>query len=75
LLNASVNGTNLQVQATCLFAGTYWLIGTTNVNLPASQWTPLLTNAVYSRGTNNFVPALTNPLSAAPMQFYHICGK
>jgi alpha-tubulin suppressor-like RCC1 family protein len=75
MLTASVNSTNVQVEATCLFAGTYCLCGTTNVSLPADQWTPLLTNAVYLRGTNNFAPAFTNALSAAPMQFYHIYGN
>jgi alpha-tubulin suppressor-like RCC1 family protein len=73
LLSASAStGTNLQVQATCLFAHTYCLYVSTNVTLPHSQWTPLLTNSVYTRGTNNFLPALTNALTTVPQQFYFI---
>ncbi|HLX72210.1 MAG TPA: hypothetical protein VKV04_21545, partial [Verrucomicrobiae bacterium] len=71
-LSVSVSGTNVQVQATCLFARTYCLYCATNGTLPNGQWTPLLTNAVNARGTNNFLPAFTNALGKAPQQFYRI---
>ena len=72
LLCVCVSGTNVQVQATCLFARTYCLFGTTNIALPQNQWTPLLTNYVCTRGTNNFLPALTNALATSPQQYYFI---
>lgn len=76
LLSVSVSsGTNVQVQATCLFAGSYCLYSATNARLPDSEWTPLLTNSVYTRGTNNFLPAFTNALSTAPQQFYRISSQ
>ena len=72
-LSAPVSsGTNVQVQATCLFGHTYCLYGSTNITLPRSQWTPLQTNSVCTRGTNNFLPAFTNSLATSPQQFYFI---
>ena len=40
---------------------TFYLLASTNLNLPISQWTPVLTNQFDNNGNYN----LTNPVSAA----------
>lgn len=69
LTAATVLGTNLRIQATCLFGDSYCLLSSTNLALPFPQWTPLVTNAVYSRGTNNFSPPFSDVLTRVP-HFY-----
>jgi alpha-tubulin suppressor-like RCC1 family protein len=62
--------TDLQFQATCLFAGTFYLLTSTNLTQPLSQWTPVRTNSVTARGTNNFSAMLTNAVNSSARQFY-----
>ncbi len=50
--------------------GTYVLLGSTNVALPLSEWTPLLTNSFSSNGSLNLSTNIVNP--ALPRQFYII---
>jgi len=45
---------------------TFYLLTSTNLNLPISQWTPVLTNQFDNNGNYN----LTNPMSAAPEVYY-----
>ncbi len=59
---------NLFVQATCQFGGTYYLLSSTNLTRPISQWTTLLTNSIIFRGSNNFSAPLVIPSSGK--QFY-----
>ena len=62
---------SLSLQATCLAGGTYFLLASTNVALPLSQWTRILTNSVSLRGTNNFSAIQTNVgNSGAGRQFF-----
>jgi hypothetical protein len=46
------------------------LLGTTNIALPASQWTAVQTNLVTARGTNNLSVTLTNAVNLSSGQFY-----
>ncbi|HEV2438426.1 MAG TPA: hypothetical protein VG077_20760, partial [Verrucomicrobiae bacterium] len=60
-----------RIQATCQFGGTYYLLASTNISQPSSQWMPVWTNFVIVRGTNNFTAPLTNTTgSGAGQQFY-----
>jgi hypothetical protein len=64
----SLNGTNLILSGTNGYAtGTYYVLSSTNVILPLTQWTPLLTNTFD--GSGNF--AITNAFTPGmPQQFY-----
>jgi alpha-tubulin suppressor-like RCC1 family protein len=62
--------TNVQLNATCGFGGNFYLLGSTNLVLPLSQWTPLRTNSVTLRGANNYSVMLTNAATAREWQFY-----
>jgi hypothetical protein len=63
--------TNLQLTATCLYGGTYSLLVATNLNQPLAQWTPVWTNSITARGTNNFSVTLTNAVNPiVAQQFY-----
>lgn len=69
ITNISLSGTTLTIQATNgSLGGQYVLLGTTNVALPLSQWTPLLTNAFDSGGNFNLVTNIVNADDA--QQFY-----
>jgi alpha-tubulin suppressor-like RCC1 family protein len=71
VLNIALSSkTNLQFKATCGFGGNFRLLGSTNIALPLSQWTPLRTNSVTTRGTNNFSGTLTNAVIPRGQQFY-----
>jgi alpha-tubulin suppressor-like RCC1 family protein len=63
------SGTGLQINATTLFGGNFYLLAGTNFTLPL-QWTPVWTNSVTMRGTNNFSATLTNAVNASGRQFY-----
>ncbi len=65
-------GTNVQVQATVGFAGTFCLLANTNILQPMDEWTPLLTNTITTRGSNNFCAIFTNGLITTPWQFYFL---
>ena len=62
--------TNLQFNATCGFGGNFCLLGSTNLTLPLSQWTPLQTNSIISRGANNYSVTLSNAVTTSGQQFY-----
>jgi Regulator of chromosome condensation (RCC1) repeat len=71
LSNNISSKTNLQFNATCQFGGAFCLLTSTNLAQSLSQWKPVQTNSVTSRGTNNFSVTLTNALSfRAAQQFY-----
>jgi alpha-tubulin suppressor-like RCC1 family protein len=62
--------TDMQLNATCGFGGKFYLLGSTDMTLPVSQWTPLATNSVTARGTNNYSVTLTNAVNSGSQQFY-----
>jgi hypothetical protein len=65
----SVSGMMLTVKATNGTAsGQYVLLGSTDVALPLSQWTPILTNKFDSGGCLNLSTNIINP--AAQQEFY-----
>ena len=70
LTSSVISKTNLQVNATTLFGGTFYLRASTNLAVPLSQWQPLRTNSVTARGTNNFSVTLTNAVNSSSQQFY-----
>jgi hypothetical protein len=69
ITNIRVSGTTLTIQGTNGASnGRYVLLGTTNVALPLSQWTPLLTSAFAPDGSFNLSTNIVNP--TVPRQFY-----
>ena len=73
ITNFSLSGTTLTIQGTNGSAnGQYLLLGTTNLALPLSQWTPLLTNAFDSGGNFNLV---TNIVNASDAQQFYILSQ
>ena len=62
--------TNLQLNATCAFGGNFYLLGSTNLDLPLGQWTLLRTNSITLRGADNYSVVLTNVVTAGGLQFY-----
>jgi hypothetical protein len=65
----SVSGTTLNLSATNgAVGGPFVLLGTTNLTLPLSQWTPILTNNFDVNGNLNLSTNIVN--SAVPQQFY-----
>jgi hypothetical protein len=48
--------------------GTYWLLGSSNLNLPASNWMVIATNAFDSNG--GFI--YTNPIDPSAPQFFYM---
>jgi uncharacterized repeat protein (TIGR03803 family) len=52
ITGVSLSGTNLVITATGQNAGTYVMLGSTNLLLPLSQWTPMVTNILS--GSGNF---------------------
>jgi hypothetical protein len=67
---APASPTDLQFDATCEFGGNFRLLGSTDLTLPLSQWTPLQTNSIASRGADNYSVTLTNAVTAGGQQFY-----
>ena len=63
--NVVITGTNAQA------GGTYYLMGSTNVAKPLSQWTPVATNVIGT--ANNFTFVGTNVVNLSnPQQFYFL---
>jgi len=60
----------LQFNATCSFGGNFYLLASTNLSQPLSQWMPIWTNSITTRGTNNFSATLTNVVNSASQQFF-----
>jgi alpha-tubulin suppressor-like RCC1 family protein len=61
---------NMQIQATCQIGGIYYLLASTNLAFPLSQWAPLRTNSVTVRRANNFSATFTNAIMSGSQQFY-----
>jgi alpha-tubulin suppressor-like RCC1 family protein len=62
---------SLSVRGTCLAGGNYFLLASTNLAQPLSQWSRILTNSISLRGTNNFSAIVTNAAnSSADRQFF-----
>jgi PKD repeat protein len=68
--SVSLSGTNLTISGSNGISGLpYTVMTSTNLNLPLSQWTPLVTNAWISNGP--FSLTLTNVLNpSVPSRFY-----
>lgn len=65
----SVNGTTLTISAANGVAGRQFvLLGSTNLALPADDWTPLLTNEFDGNGDLNLATNVINPDN--PLEFY-----
>jgi autotransporter-associated beta strand protein len=68
--NLVLNGTNGQT------GGTYYLLGSTNLALPLSQWTPVATNVVSTNGANGaFTFTGTNTVHSGVGQQYYILSN
>jgi hypothetical protein len=73
LLTLSIaSGTNLQLNATCLFGGGFFLLSSTNPAEPLSQWIPVFSNSVTTRGPNNFGVALINEVNTSAARRFYI---
>jgi alpha-tubulin suppressor-like RCC1 family protein len=70
LSSVLLSKTNLQFKATCGYGGNFYLLGSTNIDSPLNLWTPLRTNSVTARGTNNFSYTLTNAINSGAQRFY-----
>ena len=69
--NAVILGTDGLVMSGSLGVSneTYWILASTNLTLPVSQWTPVLTNQFDASGNFN----VTNPVDAgSPQKFYRL---
>lgn len=71
ITHISVSGTTLNLSATNGTAsGSFVLLGSTNVALPVSQWTPLLTNTFDGSGNLNLSTNIVSP--SVPIEFYEL---
>jgi alpha-tubulin suppressor-like RCC1 family protein len=70
LVSAISPTTNLQIKATTGFGGHFTLLTGTNINSLLSQWTPLRTNSITTRGPNNYSVTVTNEVNPGGGQFY-----
>src|SRR5580692_8836024 len=70
IVSTSLSGTNLVLNGSNgLSGGTYSVLMSTNLNLPASQWTPVATNVLSTSG--DFTLTVTNAfVRSAPKRFY-----
>jgi hypothetical protein len=69
ITSISVSGTTLTIAATNGLAGEQFiLLGSTNLLLPVSQWTPVLTNNFNGSGDLNLSTNVINP--GIPQEFY-----
>jgi hypothetical protein len=69
ITGVSISGTTLTLTATNgALNGQFMLLGTTNLALPLSQWTPVFTNNFDAAGNLNLSANIINP--AAPQEFY-----
>ena len=67
----SVSGTNLVITGANGCAGlTYYVLSTTNLLLPISQWTPIATNTWSANG--NFSVTLTNVVNPSMPQCFYL---
>jgi len=69
IIGTSLAGTNLVLNGTYGSVGTYYVLMSTNVALPLSQWTPVATNALSTSG--NFTITVTDTVTrGVPQRFY-----
>ena len=54
--SAQVSGGNLVLSGTTPDTGTYYILSTTNITLPLSQWTPVATNTFSGGGFSSSIP-------------------
>jgi alpha-tubulin suppressor-like RCC1 family protein len=66
------SGTDMEFEATCQFAGAFYLLSSTNISLPLNQWMSTGTNSVTMRGDNNFSMTLINALNSEAGQRFYI---
>ncbi|HEU5397212.1 MAG TPA: hypothetical protein VFV81_08590, partial [Verrucomicrobiae bacterium] len=62
--------TNLEFSATCSLGGTYYLLSTTNLSQPVTQWTRMATNSILNRASNLFTATITGNFGSTPDRFY-----
>lgn len=73
LVQTISGGTDLQFAANCGFGGTFYLLSSTNLALPSSQWTPVWTNDIMFRYENQFSATLSNVIpTGGPQQFFRL---
>jgi alpha-tubulin suppressor-like RCC1 family protein len=72
LITSTTSETNLQFQATCQFGGTFYLLASANLTRPLNRWTPVGTDSVLIRGSNNFDMTLTNAVNFSPRQQFYM---
>jgi hypothetical protein len=65
-------GGKLEFTATCQFGGTYYLLESTNLTLPRSQWSTVATNYIFNRASNIFSATLTNAVSPDIIQKFYV---
>jgi hypothetical protein len=69
LTGIKLSGTNVVLSATNGFVGgTYYVLTSTNLALPLSQWLPLASNVLGAGGS--FTINATNAIAPFPKQFY-----
>ncbi|MGP8199264.1 MAG: beta strand repeat-containing protein [Limisphaerales bacterium] len=69
ITNVSLSGTNLVFGGTNQGAGTYYVLASTNLTLPVTNWTAIATNVLS--GDGNFTLIITNVVDASiPQEFY-----
>lgn len=70
LKQAIFANTHLQFTATTLFGGNCYLLTSTNLAQPLTEWMIVGTHSVIARGTNNFSITITNAINSNNQQFY-----
>ena len=76
LVQTVLGGTDLQFTVNCGFGGTFYLLSSTNVALPASQWTPVWTNVITYRYQCQFSVTLSNVIpTGGPQQFFRLWAE
>jgi len=75
ILTQTVSGADLQFTATCGFGGDFYLLTSTNLNQPLSEWMPICTNTITYRYHNVFSATLTNAVNSGCPQFYILQSK
>jgi len=70
ITNFAVSGSSLTIEGVSgTTGGQYAVLASTDVTLPVSQWTPIVTNALDSNGNFSFT---TNYNTAVPKQFFMV---
>jgi fibronectin-binding autotransporter adhesin len=72
IASVSMSGTNLMITGTNAGAGTFYMLTSTNLALPVSQWQPVATN--LTGGSGNFAMTATNAVTPNTAQQFYILG-